>query len=164
MGKSDRKLESTEVSILKKITEKLLKRKHSTAPPSQSRLIEIYKFTFCLILCFLFCFLGFPPRLIGKTGPLLDYLWGCVSFCNTEALFINLLMYLNKSIWTLREAIHTKIVWLYAGNPNIRKKKFTIQLRSFSIPNLGQKKEKKKKKESKRKFPACICLSSCARL
>lgn len=112
-----------------------MKCKHSTTPHSLSRLIEIYKFIFCLILCFLFCFLGFPPRLIGKTGPLLDYLWGCVSFYNTEALFINLLVYLNKSIWTLREVIYTKIALLYSSNPDIRKK-------FHNLRSLGQKKKK----------------------
>lgn len=112
-----------------------MKCKHSTTPHSQSSLIEIYKFIFCLILCFLFCFLGFPPRLIGKTGPLLDYLWGCVSFYNTEALFINLLVYLNKSIWTLREVIYTKIALLYSSNPDIRKE-------FHNLRSLGQKKKK----------------------
>ncbi|KAI5280491.1 Dedicator Of Cytokinesis Protein 11 [Manis pentadactyla] len=47
----------------------------------------------------------------------------CFCFHNTEPLFINLLLYLNKSICTLREAIHTKIVWLYAVNPTLGKKK-----------------------------------------
>lgn len=57
-------------------------------------------------------------------------------FYNTEALFINLLVYLNKSIWTLREAIYTRIALLYSSNPDSRKK-------FHNLRSLGQKKKKK---------------------
>ena len=57
-------------------------------------------------------------------------------FYNTEALFINLLVYLNKSIWTLREVIYTKIALLYSSNPDIRKE-------FHNLRRLGQKKKKK---------------------
>lgn len=56
-------------------------------------------------------------------------------FYNTEALFINLLVYLNKSIWTLREAIYTRIALLYSSNPDSRKK-------FHNLRSLGQKKKK----------------------
>lgn len=46
----------------------------------------------------------------------------CFHFHNTEALSVNLLMYLNKSIWTFKEATHTNIAWLFAVNPSIKKK------------------------------------------
>lgn len=45
----------------------------------------------------------------------------CFHFHNTEALSVNFLMYLNKSIWTFKEATHTNIAWLFAVNPSIKK-------------------------------------------
>lgn len=80
-------------------------------------------------------------------------------------------MYLSKSIWTQRKAIHTKIAWLYAGNLSIGEKNHNPTEKLYHTQSWGGgggRKEKKirkeREKQSKRKFPACICMSSCARL
>lgn len=55
MGKSDTKLKSTEDSILKKSQLKTLIETHTISSlHTLFRLIEIYKLTFCIILCLLF--------------------------------------------------------------------------------------------------------------
>lgn len=68
-------------------------------------------------------------------------------FHHIEALFINLVLYLNKYTGTSREATPTKIAWLCAVNLSLRGEKSRIHLRSFSIPIFSSKQTDKKRKK-----------------
>lgn len=85
----------------------------------------------------------------------------CFCFHNTEPLFINLLLYLNKSICTLREAIHTKIVWLYAVNPTLGKKKTEESNWGAFHTHLYCKRKNREKSKAKESF---LCASVCLRV
>lgn len=55
-------------------------------------------------------------------------------------------MYLSKSIWTQRKAIHTKIAWLYAGNLSIGEKNHNPTEKLYHTQSWGGGGEERKKK------------------
>lgn len=72
-------------------------------------------------------------------------------------------MYLSKSIWTQRKAIHTKIAWLYAGNLSIGEKNHNPTEKLYHTQSWGGggkkgKKNKKRKREAKQKKVSCVHL------
>ncbi|XP_072594323.1 uncharacterized protein [Vulpes vulpes] len=81
-------------------------------------------------------------------------------FHQIEALFINLVLYLNKYTWTSREATHTKIAWPCALNLSLRGEKIQNPPEKLFHTHLSLKTNKQEAKESL----LCASVSSCARL